>query len=825
MRRLLIICEVVTLVMVTQWAYGMSATSDEMAEARRWAAAKFEGKQEAPPREPGLIVVANHDPVQQNARAGKPMRIIDQQYTRGLYCHAYSNIIVRLPRPGKKFEAVAGVDTNDQTSGGRGSIVFAVKVGDKEAFRTGVMREGMAGAPVSVDLGGADEFAIEVGDAGDGISCDQADWADARVTLADGSVLWLGDMPLIGFQRGPYTSDPPFSFTYGGQPSSELLKAWDLKRAVRKLDEARTEHTLTYTDPQTGLVVRCIAIEYHDFPTVEWTLYFNNAGAADTPILENIQAVDTRLERGAEGEFILHHHAGSPCTPTDYQPFATRLGPGEEKRITTSGGRPTNSDLPYFNIESSGEGVIVVAGWPGQWAALFTRDQGNALRVRAGQELTHFKLRPGEEVRSPLIALQFYRGDWIRAQNIWRRWMLAHNLPRPGGKLPPADIAACSSHQYGEMIAANEENQIMFVDRYLEEGIKLDYWWMDAGWYVNDSGWPNTGTWEVDTKRFPRGLRAITDHAHARGVKSIVWFEPERVTPGTWLYQNHPEWLLGREGEQKLLNLGNPEARQWLTDHVDQLINEQGIDLYRNDFNIDPLPFWRANDSEDRQGITEVRYVEGFLAYWDELRRRHPNMLIDTCASGGRRNDLETLRRSVPLLRSDYILEPVAQQLHTYGIAFWMPFYGTGVNSTDPYVFRSQAACPHLTACYDMRNREIDYAALRRLYRQWRQIADYYFGDYYPLTPYGAGNDIWMAWQFDRPESGDGMAQAFRRADSIYEAARLRLRGLDPDARYEVRDGDSETATQITGRELMESGLLVTLPDRPQAAVIMYHRL
>ncbi|NIM47665.1 MAG: alpha-galactosidase, partial [Gemmatimonadales bacterium] len=227
-------------------------------------------------------------------------------------------------------------------------------------------------------------------------------------------------------------------------------------------------------------------------------------------------------------------------------------------------------------------------------------------------------------------------------------------------------------------------------------------------------GWPHTGTWEVDTERFPRGLRAITDHAHAKGVKSIVWFEPERVAPGTWLYENHPEWLLGPDGEQKLLNLGHPEALDWLTEHVDKLIIEQGIDLYRNDFNIDPLPYWRANDPDDRQGITEIGYAMGHLAFWDELRRRHPNMLIDTCASGGRRNDLETLRRSVPLHRSDHLLEPTSQQCHTYGIASWIPFYGTGVNQFESYGFRS-VMCPHITLAYDMRNRDADYDAVRRL--------------------------------------------------------------------------------------------------------------
>ncbi len=810
--------------MVVQQAVAITVTPDELHEARRWAAAKFEGTQQAEAPEAGLIVLANNDPVQKNARAGRPMKIVDRQYTRGLYCHAVSKVVVRLSGPGKTFTAIAGVDSNRQTALGRGSVVFSVRVNDKSAFRSGVMHEGMAGVPVSVDLGGATEFILEVGDAGDGIGCDQADWADARVTLADGSVVWLGDLPLLGQRREAYTTEPPFSFTYGGRPFAEQVKTWDSKRSVRKLDDQRSEHTLVYIDDKTGLVVRCVAIEYHDFPAVEWTLHFKNTGPENTPVLTDIQPLDARFERNAGGEFVLHHQTGSICAASDYEPHETTLKPKAVKRITTSGGRPTNSDLPYFNIAWPGEGVIAVIGWPGQWAAQFERDEATGLRVRGGQELTHFKLHPGEEVRSPLIVLQFYKGDRIRAQNVWRRWMLAHNLPRPGGKLPGVQMAACSSHQYGEMINANKANQIMFVDRYLEERLELDYWWMDAGWYINKTGWPNTGTWEVDTKRFPGGLRAITDHAHAKGVKSLVWFEPERVTPGTWLYDKRPEWLLGRDGGQKLLNLGDPEARTWLTEHVDRLLNEQGIDLYRQDFNIDPLAYWRSNDASDRQGITEIRHVTSYLAYWDELRRRHPDMLIDSCASGGRRNDLETLRRAVPLLRSDYIIEPVGNQCHTYGIAFWMPFYGTGSGAVDTYALRS-VLCPHFIACFDMRRKDLDFDLIRRVLGQWREYGEYYFGDYYPLTPYSLENNVWMAWQFDRPDLGGGVIQAFRRTDSIYESARLPLRGLDRKARYKLTNLDAPEPAERTGSQLIDEGILVTLKSRPDSAVILYKRV
>ena len=84
-----------------------------------------------------------------------------------------------------------------------------------------------------------------------------------------------------------------------------------------------------------------------------------------------------------------------------------------------------------------------------------------------------------------------------------------------------------------------------------------------------------------------------------------------------------------------ILNLGNPEAREWLTDHISNMISTEGIDVYRQDFNIEPMAFWEKADTPDREGMTEIRYIEGLYTFWDELRFRHPNLIIDNCASGG----------------------------------------------------------------------------------------------------------------------------------------------------------------------------------------------
>lgn len=803
-------------------------STDELAQTKKWIAAHFQRAKKVKtnaasgkPPAAGLTVIANYGSVQQNTRDGNPLKIVDKTFAKGLYCHAQSNILVRLPGPGKKFTSFIGGETNGNYGGG--SMEFVVSAGDKVLYHSPVLLRGQAGIPIEVDLGGRKEFTIRVADGGDNINSDQACWGHAKVTLADGREVWLGDMPIRHPEaRRRTASAPPFSFNYGDKSSDELLGSWKFSKKSVKLDAKRSQTTQTYTEPKTGLQVRCVIVEYKDYPVVEWTLYFKNTGKRDTPVIDSIQALDTWFKRTGSEEFLLHHFVGSPCAPNDYQPLLAKLGPNESKRIATAGGRPTNSDLPYFNIETGKGGVIAVIGWPGQWSAAFDRDGSNGLRVSGGQELTRFRLRPGEEVRSPMSVLLFYNGDWHRAQNVWRSWMVAHNLPKLDGKPIRPTSSVCMGNSYPGIIT-NAAGEMAYLQRYVEERIVPDFWWQDAGWYPcgDPPNWGLTGTWEVEKSRWPNGIRRVSDWCKTQGIRTLVWFEPERIGgPGTWLYDNHKDdWLLGGA----LLNLGNKEARTWLTNHIDKLLTEQGIDLYRQDFNIDPLGYWRANDTEERQGITEIKHVEGYLAYWDELKRRHNDMLIDSCASGGRRNDLETLRRAVPLLRSDYIFEPVGVQCHTYGIAFWMPFYGDGFMTLDKYLIRSQMS-PEFTMGIDMTDKSKDYALFRKLFNEWKQVSPCYLGDYWPLTEYSLANDVWMGWQFDLPDEGRGFFQAFRRAECPSESITLKLRGLDKKAAYVVTDLDNPTPTKLTGAELMK-GFVVRSSEKPAALIFTYEKV
>ena len=173
----------------------------------------------------------------------------------------------------------------------------------------------------------------------------------------------------------------------------------------------------------------------------------------------------------------------------------------------------------------------------------------------------------------------------------------------------------------------------------------------------------------------------------------------------------------------------------------------------------------------------------------------------------------------------------------TYGISHWLPYHGTGTVATrnasyygsgrtpvEPYAFWSNVT-PSLGFGIDMRVPDLDYAALRGLVGQWRAVVANYYGDFYPLTPWTRDNALWLAWQFDRPEAGEGLVQVFRRENSPYESARFRLQGLDPAARYRVTRVESpDQPSEFTGRELLEEGIPVKTQTGPEAVVLRYVR-
>jgi alpha-galactosidase len=631
----------------------------------------------------------------------------------------------------------------------------------------------------------------------------------------------------------------PFSFRYGGKSSGSLIGSWKRDVRMRTLDSGRRERTVSLIDPATALEVRCLATTFDDFPAVEWMLTFKNGGQADTPILADIQALDARFGPGSPGRrFKLYHAAGSRALVNDFQPRQTELGENGLLNLASSGGRSSDGNLPFFNLAFPGGGGVALAiGWTGQWAASFRSLMQGRIQIRAGMESVHTILHPGEEIRSPSILVVFWIGqERMRGQNLLRRFLLTRESPTIDGK-PVNPPCAASVHGYLGFESTTEANVLTGLENVKNHGVPFDTWWIDAGWFTCGSNWARyVGNLDPDPARFPNGLKPIADAAHKAGMRFLLWFEPERVMPDTQVFKEHPEWLLKPATDMPrelnyqikdgfhLLDLGNPDALAWIKKRLSATIASVGIDCYRNDFNMYPLYYWRNQEPADRRGMREIRYVSGLYDLFDSLRKEHPRLLLDNCASGGRRIDLEMLRRALVLTRSDYLWDPIGQQCHTYGLAQWIPITGIGAASLDRYCCRSGLGS-HYTLAADYRSADpAIWKAIGQAVAEQRTLEPFYRGDFYPLGSYSTEPIAWMAWQYHRADLGAGLVQAFRRQNSTDSFAVYHLRGLEPDARYIVKNLDHARTRETTGRKLIQEGLIISLPSKPDAAVITYKK-
>jgi alpha-galactosidase len=374
---------------------------------------------------------------------------------------------------------------------------------------------------------------------------------------------------------------------------------------------------------------------------------------------------------------------------------------------------------------------------------------------------------------------------------------------------------------------------------YVNKQIPIDYIWIDAGWYGDktstnpfDGLWDkNVGNWNHNTTILPNGFKPISDLIHENGMKFLLWFEPERVVYGTPFSLEHPQWMLGQTGENKnmLFNLGIPEARQWLTTFINGKINEYGIDCYRQDYNIEPINYWINNDEQNRYGITEIRYVEGLYQYWDSLRLDNPNLLIDNCASGGRRIDIETLKRSIPLWRSDYqctnFPDAISEggQFQYSSLAYWVPLSGSGFPGglpKDEYDFRS-----HMGPSMVLPKTFSDPVFLKKMVEQYKRARPLYYGDFYQLIEPNVFLSDWLSYELYRADMGKGMVMAFRRENCEEAEQTVCLSGLVSDWTYEIEDIDTGEKLISTGKQLMEKGLVMKTKDKNESKLYFFEKV
>ncbi len=568
-----------------------------------------------------------------------------------------------------------------------------------------------------------------------------------------------------------------------------------------------------------GLQVTVEATMFSKNATCQWTVYIKNTGTENSGVISDFYALNSSFPTG---KAELYYSMGSDTAASDFSLIKKNLS-SSERKFSATDGKPTEKYLPYFNIFGEEFSMVLGIGWTGQWDASLSSKNGETV-VTAKQESFNAYLLPGEEVRSPLVSISFYETDnALKGFNMFRSWVMDCVYPENVTK---------SSYTVMEVAgptSTRTSDEIIEVLNGLDKEVfkHTDAFWMDAGWYSYNDGWyDGVGNWTVDTSRYDNGIIELSDYAKNKGLGHTLWYEPERVIAGTHFHtvgSENDEWLISIDGEENIMwNLANEDALKYYCDYILASLKENGVTIYRQDFNFPPLKYWQKADEEyydGRTGICENHYVTNEYKFLDYLTENVPGLIIDNCASGGKRLDLEMTYRSIPFWRSDYncayhydLFE--ATQSQTYGISFWLPITGANLYMIDEYTCRSAIMPLMLMDFFSHQNPEFEYYNEQRAQMGER---------YYPLEFGSFDKDKMLAMQFSTEDATSGMALIYKRANVTDTEYTLYLNGLKTATTYKLYDIDNpEKIYTMEGIELMNYGLTLPLPEGEKAMIIMF---
>ena len=647
---------------------------------------------------------------------------------------------------------------------------------------------------------------------------------------------------------------PHFSFEYSGIKLNGFESG--TKRDVKKTFSSQGEdkYEITY-DFKNGIKVYEEICIYEDFQAAKILLHFENISDTNSAQISKIYDCDISLPFNenyaapAVGHRLtpsnraqVFKSVGSNWVRDEFFQYPEYIAPNQIRIYSCENGRSSQGIMPYFDLNENDKGAFFAVGWTGQWNVRFTGGEKD-INIKTGIENVDLYLEPREKIRTSSAVVMFYENGRNNAYVLWRRFFVKYIANMGKGKRPKEGPLSL-----GVWGAVPSDKMIERIKKITKYGIETEYYWIDAGWYGYSSGpcptafdgdWgAHTGSWTVNKNYHPDGLLEVAKTVKENGLKFLLWMEPERVFRGTDTPKKHPEWFMELSPEENtlLLDLSNPEAVFGTYDLIAEYIEKFDIKCYRQDFNTNPLDFWKKYDEKNRTGIKEIKYITGLYKLWDMLLESFPDLIIDNCASGGRRNDIEMMSRSLPLWRSDYQCtadcEPEVAQIHNTGISRWLPYHGTtpGAYIEDAYSFRSSYAPSLVANFWCLEGQEFDEndeknAAAKKYLSEYKSVRPYFTCDFYPLIENSVCDTTWCAWQYDRPDENDGIILVFRRPASPMSSAGFKLNGFDTDGIYKFLDIDSGEEKILTSEEIKAGEFLVTIEKRRSSRLIKYQKI
>jgi alpha-galactosidase len=417
---------------------------------------------------------------------------------------------------------------------------------------------------------------------------------------------------------------------------------WEAKEGAEEL-------VLKGHDPETEIAL-CITLgTLPAMRSLRASVSVTNTGK--TPYcLDRCMAGSVLIEGGAQAVTALNGSWGREFHETRFE-----IGSGawlQESRR----GRTSHDKQPTVTVHSgSGKAYRLHLGWSGNHMIAIDRlDDGRSL-FHAGElfEPGEMTLAPGESYQSPtLFAVREQDHPTNELSAILQHFARTEILKWPGGAMKPRPVILNTwegtyfDHDVAKLKAQASAAKDLGIERFV----------LDDGWFgKRDSDNAALGDWFIDERKYPKGLKPLIDHVTGLGMEFGIWIEPEMVNPDSDLFRAHPDWVLQVKGKplllsrhQLALDLTNPDVFAYLWSRIDWLLGSHAISYVKWDMNRD---ITHAGDAHRRAATS--RQTRAVYALMDKVREHHPNVEIESCASGGGRSDFGALSRTHRVWVSD----------------------------------------------------------------------------------------------------------------------------------------------------------------------------
>jgi alpha-galactosidase len=570
-------------------------------------------------------------------------------------------------------------------------------------------------------------------------------------------------------------------------------------------------------------------------------LITNNTGKPF--IVESASAGTWNLPRGTD--YVLRYLSGRWAGEWDVndrkvQPGKTVL---ESRRGTT--GAQNN---PWFSIRKEGTTEEVgdvwfgALAWSGSWQIAVEQDQVQQVRVTGGFNPFDFgyHLQAGATLETPW----FYAGhtshglgDASRKMHRFELHTLLPHAPQP--KLRPVLYNSWEATEF----KVDEPGQVALAEKAAALG--TERFVMDDGWFgARNNDHAGLGDWTVNPQKFPNGLKPLIDKVHSLKMDFGLWVEPEMVNPNSDLYRKHPDWVLNFSGRprsegrnQLVLNLARQDVREYVLGFLDKLLNENDIAFLKWDYNRNwSEPGWPAV-APDAQKNVYVDFTRNFYAVLAELRKRHPNVEIESCSGGGSRVDLGVIGLTDEVWPSDNTdafdrlrIQHGFTQAYTPGIMMaWVTDSPTWVNQRPlslEYRFLSAMQGSLGVGANLTKFTSAEMETSRKMIEAYKSIREtVQRGDLYRLAAPTDGSEISVTESVATDKHQAALFAFLHSSTELYPFPRLHLRGLDPETLYTLRaisgKADDGTPASATGSYWMNYGIDVSLRGDFQAAAFV----